>query len=73
MTRPARARVLGRFDLASQLQEATVTIDRAVGLFSVRPLRRPCPNSAAPAAKDSKCLVPWRFFAFLWVLWPLPS
>ncbi len=39
MTRPARARVVGRFDTA-QLQEATVEIDRVRGLFSVRPLRR---------------------------------
>ncbi len=40
MTRPARARVVGRFDQASRVQEATVTIDRAGGLFSVKPLRR---------------------------------
>lgn len=36
----ARARVVGRFDMASQPQEATITIERAAGLFSVRPLRR---------------------------------
>jgi hypothetical protein len=37
--RPARARVMGRFDSASALQQATVTIQRvngAGGLFSVR-------------------------------------
>jgi hypothetical protein len=31
--------VLGRFEKASANQEATVTIDRAKGLFIVRPLR----------------------------------
>lgn len=39
MTRPARARVLGRFDHASRIQEATVTLNRAAGIFEVRPLR----------------------------------
>ena len=38
--RPARARVVGRFDSAGPPQEATVTIDRDAGLFEVRPLRR---------------------------------
>lgn len=38
--RPARARVLGRFDLASRPQEATVTIDRDASLFSVLRRRR---------------------------------
>lgn len=40
MTRSARVRVFGKFDMASRIQEATVTLDRAAGLFSVRPLRR---------------------------------
>lgn len=39
MSRPARARVVGRFLLASRPTEATVEIDRGAGLFSVRPLR----------------------------------
>lgn len=34
-----RLRVTGVFD-TSQPQAATVTVDRAAGLFSVRPLRR---------------------------------
>mgnify|MGYP001564365114 CR=1 FL=1 len=38
--RRARLRVIGRFDAASRTQEATVEIDRAALLFSVRPLRR---------------------------------
>lgn len=38
--RPARFRVSGRFDSASRVQEATVTIDRDLKLFKVRPLRR---------------------------------
>jgi hypothetical protein len=37
--RPARARVVGRFDHAARVQEATVTMDRAAELFEVRPLR----------------------------------
>lgn len=37
--RLAKARVVGRFVLASRVQEATVVIDRDAGLFSVRPLR----------------------------------
>ena len=41
MTRvAARVRVAGRFDMASRVQEATVTIDRERALFAVRPLRR---------------------------------
>ncbi len=35
--RPARAKVIGSFD---GVAEATVTMDRARGLFTVRPLRR---------------------------------
>lgn len=38
--RPARFRVSGRFDSASRVQEATVTIDRDTKVFKVRPLRR---------------------------------
>jgi hypothetical protein len=38
--RPARFRVYGRFDSASALQEATVTVDRDTKTFKVRPLRR---------------------------------
>jgi len=37
--RPARVRVVGRFQFASKPTEATVTIDRELRLFSVRPLR----------------------------------
>lgn len=37
MTRPARARVVGNFDGA---KEATVTMNRAAGLLTVRPIRR---------------------------------
>lgn len=36
----AKVRVIGRFDSASKTQTATVVMDRDVGLFSVRPLRR---------------------------------
>lgn len=36
----ARFRVVGRFDQASKLQDATVTVSRSAGTFSVRPLRR---------------------------------
>ncbi len=39
MSRPAKFRVAGRFDLPC-LQEATVTIDRDAKLFHVRILRR---------------------------------
>jgi len=39
MTRKARARVVGRFDRAFPT-EATVEIDRAAGLITVRPLRK---------------------------------
>lgn len=35
----ARFRVVGRFDRVG-VQEATVLVDRAAGLFTVRPLRR---------------------------------
>lgn len=40
MTRKARFRVLGRLDQAGRPTEGTVTIDRDLGLFEVRPLRR---------------------------------
>jgi len=40
MTRNSRFRVTGRFDMASQIQEATVVIERASALIAVRPLRR---------------------------------
>jgi hypothetical protein len=36
----ARFRVVGRFDMASKMQEATVTVDRDARTFEVRPLRR---------------------------------
>lgn len=36
----ARFRTAGRFDMASALQQATVEVDRDVGLVRVRPLRR---------------------------------
>jgi hypothetical protein len=39
MRRPARFRVVGRFDIAGGVQEATVTVD-GNGMFKVRPLRR---------------------------------
>lgn len=38
--RCARIRVIGRFELASVPQDATVTIERGAGLFHVRPLRK---------------------------------
>lgn len=38
MTRPARARVVARFDRSVPC-EGTVTMDRAAGLLTVRPLR----------------------------------
>jgi hypothetical protein len=38
--RPARFRIVGRFDQAGGVQEATVTIDRDTKVFKVRPLRR---------------------------------
>ncbi len=37
MTRPARVKVLGSFDGVS---EATLTLDRAAGVLTVRPTRR---------------------------------
>jgi hypothetical protein len=40
MTRPARYRVLAPLDSTGAPQEGTVTLDRARGLFTVRPLRR---------------------------------
>lgn len=40
MSRVARFRVVGTFDMASAAQVATVEIDRDVGTISVRPLRR---------------------------------
>lgn len=40
VSRVARFRVAGVFDMASAMQEATVEIDRDVGTLSVRPLRR---------------------------------
>jgi hypothetical protein len=36
----ARFRTAARLELASQITEATVTIDRESGVVSVRPLRR---------------------------------
>jgi hypothetical protein len=38
--RAARFRVVALLEMASRPQVGTVTIDRAAGLFSVRPLRR---------------------------------
>jgi hypothetical protein len=38
--RPSRFRVYGRFDSASAVQVATITIDRDTKVFKVRPLRR---------------------------------
>ena len=38
--RPAKFRVVGRFDSAGGIQEATVTVDRDTKVFKVRPLRR---------------------------------
>ena len=35
-----RFRVVGRLDMASRQTVGTVIVDRAAGLFSVRPLRR---------------------------------
>ena len=40
MSRVARFRVVGTFDMASAAQVATVEVDRDVATFSVRPLRR---------------------------------
>jgi hypothetical protein len=40
MSRKCRFRVVGTFDLAGGLQTATVEVDRASGIISVRPLRR---------------------------------
>jgi len=40
MARLARFRVTALMEFASQLQTATVTVDRASGVVSVRPLRR---------------------------------
>lgn len=39
MKRLCRVRIVGRLDMSTP-QAGTVTIDRAAGLFSVRPLRR---------------------------------
>lgn len=36
----SRFKVVGTFDIAGGLQTATVEIDRAAGLFSVRPYKR---------------------------------
>jgi hypothetical protein len=36
----AKFKVVGRLDMASRPSVGTVVIDRAAGLFSVRPLRR---------------------------------
>lgn len=40
MSRVARFSVVGTFDLAGGLQKATVEVDRASGIFYVRPFRR---------------------------------
>jgi hypothetical protein len=40
MARPARCRVIGRFDAGGGVRQATVTVDRAAHLFTVRPYRR---------------------------------
>ena len=40
MARPARCRVIGRFDAGGAMREATVILDRGGRLFTVRPYRR---------------------------------
>lgn len=40
MSRVARFRVYGRFDVASGAQEATVEVDRGTNVIRVRPKRR---------------------------------
>jgi hypothetical protein len=40
MARPARCRVTGRFDAGGGVRQATIIVDRAAHLFTVRPYRR---------------------------------
>jgi hypothetical protein len=61
MSRAARFRVFGRFD-APRAHEATVTIERERGLFSVRPLRRRRVYELPLA--DVAAMVVWRVIRF---------